>query len=111
MGAGVVVAAAAAAKRRRIEQILDGFRLAGATAPERSRSLAELGLAEGAEMDELVRTGVICAGHQRSMWYLNEAAFIALRNSRPRQTFRVLVAVVAAVLAILVGVLAFQAGR
>jgi hypothetical protein len=111
MGAGAVVAAAAAAKRKARECILDGFRLAGATAPERARSLAELGLTQGNEMEELMRAGVICAGTQGSTWFLNEAAVIALRDSRPRTILRVLLAVVVALLAILVGALAYRTGR
>ena len=36
MGTGAVIAAAAAAKRRRTNVILDAFRLADATAPDRA---------------------------------------------------------------------------
>jgi len=110
MGASVA-AAAAAAKRRQRERILDGFRLADATAPDRARSLAALGLDDDGEMEELMRDGVICSGHQRSTWYLNEAAFIALRDSRPRQVLRVVLAIVVAVLVILVGAFAYMSGH
>ena len=111
MGAGAVVAAAAAAKKKRREHILDVFRVAGATAPERARSLAEIGLAESFELDELMRAGVICSGQQRSTWYLDEASFIALRDTRQGQAVRIVLVVVLAVLAILAGVLSFGAGR
>jgi hypothetical protein len=111
MAGGAVVAAAAAAKRKHREHIVDGFRLADATAPDRSRSLQEIGLTQDGELDELIRAGVICAGHQRSTWYLNEAAFIALRDSRPRRARRIVLAVVLALLAILVAVLSYRTGR
>jgi hypothetical protein len=111
MGAGAVVAAAANAKRKARARILDAFRLAGATAPERARSLAEIGLTQDREMEELMGAGVISSGAQRATWYLNEAAFIALRDARPQQIVRVLLALVLAVLVILVGVLAYRSGH
>ena len=111
MGGGAVVAAAAAAKKKRRERIVDGFRLADATAPDRSRSLAEIGLTQDIEFEELMRAGVICTGRQNSTWYLNEAAFIALRDSRSRQALRIVLVVILAFLAFLVGVLGYQTGR
>ena len=104
MAGGAVVAAAAAARRQRLERVLDGFRVAGATAPERGRSLANLGLAPSAEVEELMRAGVIVAGDQRSTWYLNEGAYVAFRDSRPRrQGLRVALAVALALLAAVLG--------
>ena len=111
MGGGAVVAAAAAARKKRREHIVDGFRLADATAPERSRSFAEIGLAEGFELDELMRAGVIRAGGEKGTWYLNEAALIAFRDSRQRQAIRIVLVVVLALLAVLVGLLSFQSSR
>jgi hypothetical protein len=111
MGGGAVVAAAAAARKKRLEHILDGFRVADATAPERSRSLADIGLDQDAQMNELMRAGVVCGGHQRSTWYLNEAAFIAQRDSRARQALRIVLVAVLAVVVILVGVVAYRSGR
>jgi hypothetical protein len=110
-GGGAVVAAAAAARKKRRERIIDGFRIADATAPERSRSLTEIGLSEGGELEDLMRAGVICPGRQKSTWYLNEAAFIGWRDSGSRQNLRVLLVVALAVLAILMGVLASRVGR
>lgn len=106
-----MIAAAAAAKRKRRERIVDSFRLADATAPERSRSLAELGLAQEGELDELMRAGVICTGSQKSTWYLDEAAYIALRDSRPRQALRIVLVVILALLVIVLGVVSFRSGR
>ena len=111
MAGGAVVAAAVAAKRQRREHIVDGFRLADATAPDRSRSLAEMGLTQDGELDELMRAGVICAGRERETWYLNEAAFIALRDSRSLPALRIALAIVLAVLAIAVGLLSYRTGR
>ena len=111
MAGGAVVAAAASARRQRLNRVLDGFRVAAATAPERARSLADLGISPSAEVDELMRAGVINAGSQRSTWYLNEAAYIAFRDVRPRMALRVTLAIVLALLAALVGLLSATVGR
>ena len=103
--AGGAIVAAAAARRQRLEHVLDGFRLAGATAPERAQPLPDLGLSPSAELDELMRAGVINAGRQRSSWYLNEAAYVAFRDARPRRVLRVTLAIVVALLALLLGLL------
>lgn len=108
---GAVVAAAAAARKKRRDRIIDGFRIADATASERSRTLAEIGLSEGGELEELVRAGVICPGREKSTWYLNEKAFIGWRDSDSRQSLRIVLVVALAVLAILMGVLASRLGR
>jgi hypothetical protein len=42
MAGGAVVAAAAAAHAKRIQNVVDAFRLAEATSPDRSRALTEV---------------------------------------------------------------------
>jgi hypothetical protein len=103
MAGGVVIAAAA--RKQRLDRVLDAFRLADATDLERGRPLAELGLAPNAEIDELMRAGVISAGRKRSSWYLNEGAYIAFRDARPRRALRITLAIVVALLAALLGLL------
>ena len=110
-GGGAVVAIAAAAHARRVQEVTDAFRLAGATAPERAQSLAALGLTHAAAVDELARAGVLVAGPGRETWYLSEAAVVARRDAPvPRRMLVVLVIVLLATMAILVGVLLANRG-
>lgn len=85
-----MIAAAAAAKQRRTNAILDAFRLAGATAPERAASTEGMGLSSSRELDDLVTSGVIVAGSRSGTWHLNEAAYVAHRDARPARALRVL---------------------
>lgn len=112
MGTGAVIAAAAAAKRRRTNAILDAFRLAGATAPERATSTADLGLSGSSELDDLMTRGVIVAGSRGGTWYLSEAAFVEYRDERPARAMRVLSLVLVALTilgaALLIGIVEQQ---
>lgn len=92
MGTGAMFAAAAvaAAKRRRTNAILDAFRLASATTPERAASAEILGLSGTDEFDDLVTSGVIAAGSRAGTWYLSEAAYVQHRDARPARALRVL---------------------
>ena len=104
MGGGAVVAAAAAARRRRITHILDAFRVAGATAPDRARLLADLLPGPNAEFESLARDGVLVATARGDSWYLDERAYVAWREAgNSRRTRAALIAVLVA-LAILLGV-------
>ena len=105
MAGGAVVAAAAAAQRRQREHVLDTFRVASATTADRAQSLADLQLAPSSAIDELTRAGVLRAGRSRATWYLDEAAYITFRDARSRWALRVVLALVLAVLALLIGVL------
>lgn len=82
MTAGAVVAAAAAARRQRLQRVLDAFRIADATAPERARTLASLGMSDSAELTHLIDAGVVAAGRTQGSWYLNEGAYVAHRDAR-----------------------------
>jgi hypothetical protein len=97
----------AAAHAQRVQAITDTFRLAGATAPDRARSLAALALQDTAETAELARAGVLVAGDRPHTWYFSEAAAVARRDVGGRTTRRVLVValLLTAVLALLAGVL------
>ena len=103
MGGGAVIAAAAAARRRRRREVLDGFRIAGATAPDRARRVDELGLNESRELAELVESGVLLQGPRRDSWYLDEAAYVAHRDARELRPVRAMVVI--AVILVLVGLL------
>ena len=80
--AGGAVVAAAAAQRQRMQRVLDAFRIRNATTPEAARSLADLGVTPGREVDELTRAGVLRSGRERESWYLDEAAYINYRDAR-----------------------------
>jgi len=83
MGGGAVVAIAAAARQRRIEEIVDAFRLADATMPERAVSCAAIGVdGTRSELEDLVRDGVLARGLRADTLYVNERAYIARRIAR-----------------------------
>jgi hypothetical protein len=103
MGGGAVVAAAAAARQRRMREILDGFRIGGATAPERARRVDELGLTDSRELAEFVESGVLIRGPRNDTWYLDEVAYVAHRDAKVTRPVRVLVAL--GVMLLLLGVL------
>ena len=91
-GAIIAIHAAAAAKAR--TSVLDAFRVRGATAPERSLGLAELGLDAGnAALIEMVKSGVVRGVDSRGRatvigdemarpetFYLDEPTVIAHRD-------------------------------
>lgn len=107
MGGGAVVAAAAAAHKRRTQFILDAFRTADATAPDRARSLEQLGVIENIELDQLCRAGVVLEGSEPGSWYLSETAYIANRANAARRVGRVAI-VLAVVLVLFVAVLLYS---
>lgn len=110
-GGGAVVAIAAAAHARRIREVTDAFRLAGATAPERARPLDALGVTQASAVDELARAGVLVPGPGPDTWYLSEAAVIARRDRRvPRRVLVVLVLLLVATMALLLGTLMASRG-
>ena len=105
IGANVAIMAAAAAAQRR-QRVLDVFRVAGATAPERAKSLGELGLPLDATLEGCIEAGVVRLGKREGELWLDEAAYVSRRDARPSRTaVRVVMAVLLAVLAIALGVM------
>lgn len=101
MTTGALIAASASAGRaRRIGAVLDAFRVADATAPDRARSLQALGLEEGTEIVVLARQGVLVHDPGSDAWYLSESAYIAQRDVRPKRAVRLLLILIAIALAI-----------
>ena len=92
-GAMIAIHAAAAAAKARSD-VLDAFRVRGATAPDRARPLYDLGLAlDNAALREFFAAGIlrgvdargraVMAGEMSGAgdrFYLDEAAFIAERD-------------------------------
>jgi hypothetical protein len=62
-----------------MEEVTDAFRRAGATAPGRARSLADLGVPDAEAADALARAGVLVRGPSADTWYVDEAALAARR--------------------------------
>ena len=106
-GGGSLVAVLVAAQAQRTRAVMDAFRLADATAPDRARTLDALGIAHTAEVEQLAQQGVLVAGPRRGSWYLSEAAVVARRRAaRPHRTvLLVIVVLLAALGAGLVGLL------
>ena len=101
MGAGAWIAIAAAARARRIAQVLDAFRVAGATAAERARPLEPLGLESDPELTTLARAGVLVHDTAMGGWWLDESAWIRHRDQRPpRKAVKLLLGFIAFMLAL-----------
>ena len=116
-------AAASAAKAR--TRVIDAFRLRGATAPERARPLAELGLAsDDRALGAYIASGVIrgvdprgrpaVIGYEHSRiegYYLDEGAYMAERDrgGGGLRRSRVLLVIVGILLVLLVLPLVFLA--
>ena len=81
-GGGAAVAAIAAARQRRIQEIVDAFRLADATAPDRARSLETLALSETGELKSLIVDGILMPGHREGTYYLSEVGYIYQRDDK-----------------------------
>ena len=99
-GGGAVVAAVAAARARRVRDVMDAFRLADATAPERARSLDEIGIAAPAEVAMLSEAGIVVQDPRSGGWWLSEQAYIAYRDQQPKKAIRVLLVFIAVALVI-----------
>ena len=91
MGAAV----AAAAMRRREQEVIDDFRAAGATSPERAQSYTALGFGETLAVRRLRNRAVIREASP-GVYYLDEEVWAAVRRSRHR-----LLGVVISILALL----------
>lgn len=89
-GGGAVVAAMAAARAQRVRDVMDAFRLADATAPDRARSLDEIGIAAPGEVAMLSEAGIVLQDPRTGGWWLSERAYIAHRDRQPKKAVRVL---------------------
>jgi hypothetical protein len=96
-----------AAHAQRVQAVMDAFRLAGATDPDRARTLAALAVRHAAEAEELARGGVLLPGPGRDTWYLSEAAVVARRgpDARPARSVVIVIMLLVALGALAVGVL------
>ena len=79
MGAAV----AAAAMRRREQEVIDDFRAAGATSPDRAQSYAAIGLGDTLALRRLRNRAVIREAAP-GVYYLDEEVWAAVRRTRLR---------------------------
>ena len=101
VGANVAIMAAAASSARARQRVLDAFRVAGATAPERARPLAELGLTLDSTLEACVNAGVVRRGKRDGELWLDESAYIARRDGGERKAAKAVVIVSLIALALL----------
>jgi hypothetical protein len=79
MGAVVI----AAAMRRREQEVIDDFRGAGATSPDRAQSLAAIGLDDSLAVRRLRKRAVVREAAP-GVYYLDEEVWTAVRRTRMR---------------------------
>ena len=79
MGAAV----AAAAMRRREQEVIDDFRAAGATSPDRAQSYTAMGLGDTLALRRLRNRAVIREAAP-GVYYLDEEVWAAVRRTRLR---------------------------
>lgn len=75
--------AVAAVMRRREQEVVDDFRAAGATSPERAQSYTALGFGESLALRRLHNRAVIREAAP-GMFYLDEEVWAAVRRTRRR---------------------------
>lgn len=105
MTGGAFVAIAAAAHAKRVQDVVDAFRLADATAPARARSLADLAVVRDGVVDELSRANVLVPGAQAGTWYLSETAVVARRDAQSHTGRNVVLGVLVGIAVVLGGLL------
>ncbi|HEV7389550.1 MAG TPA: hypothetical protein VGN73_13140 [Gemmatimonadaceae bacterium] len=95
---------AAAAMRRREQEVIDDFRAAGATSPERAQAYEAIGLGETLAVRRLRNRAVIREGAP-GVYYLDEEVWSAVRRTRHRllATFLAILAVL--LLGVLLGII------
>ena len=64
--------------------MVEAFRAAGATAPDRARRLDEVLTGHAGEVGRLAEAGVLAAGPGEGRWYLDEATHAAWQEARRR---------------------------
>lgn len=99
MGAGAAVAII----RHRESEVVEDFRLVGATSPTGARSLADIGIGESRAFERLCEREVI-RQPTPGCYYVDEAAWEAIRRNRRRMGIIVLITTVLVGLAIVFGI-------
>ncbi|HEX6628010.1 MAG TPA: hypothetical protein VF105_08655 [Gemmatimonadaceae bacterium] len=97
-------AAAAAILRRREQQVIDDFRAAGATSPERAQSYTAIGLGDSLAIRRLRNRAVIREAAPGT-YYLDEEVWAAVRRTRQRLVIMMLSIIAILAIAALLGVI------
>jgi hypothetical protein len=102
MNGGAYVAIAASVRARLTQKVIDAFRLADATAPDRARSFEELGVdPRQSIVDDLVRRSVLAHGRRQGTFYVDERGYIAHRDEHRRRSRLAILLVLAIALAVM----------
>jgi hypothetical protein len=106
---GAVIGVIAAASARANADLLERFRVTGATAPDRALPLDQLGVTDSPPLRGYVAANVICSSPMAAdRYYLDEVAYASYRRRRGPP---VVLALVIAGLAILLGVMVAVTSR
>ena len=90
---GAAAAGIVAIRERRYRDIESAFRLGDATAPDRARTIDELGITDLPEAADLAEMGVLKPGARAGTFYLDERALLARNSGRRKRLIFVLIAV------------------
>jgi hypothetical protein len=99
----LMTAAAAAILIRRERELVDTFRTAGATSPEKAVSLSDLNIVGQSVALKRLQRDAVLRETASGLFYLDEPSWTALRGIRRRIVIVMLVVVVAVLLLALIG--------
>jgi len=100
MGAAV----AAAAMRMRERQVIDDFRAAGATSPDRAQSYTAMGIGETLAVRRLRNRAVIREASPGA-YYLDEEVWAAVRRTRIRMATTLLAILAVVLIGVMLGII------
>lgn len=95
-------AAVAAVMRRRELEVVDDFRAAGALSPTTAQAYTSIGLGESLALKRL-RDRAVIREAAPGAYYLDEEVWAAVRRTRRRIAFVIIVALAALLLGVLMG--------
>ena len=97
-------AAVAAILRKREQEVIDDFRAAGATSPDRAQSYTAIGLGDSLAIKRLRNRAVIREASPGT-YYLDEEVWAAVIRTRRRLVLTVLSIISLALLGVLLGII------
>ena len=100
MGATVV----AAMMRRKEQEVIDDFRAAGATSPDRAQSYTAIGLGESLAVKRLHNRAVIREAAP-GKYYLDEEVWAAVRRTRQRLVMALMLILAVFLVGVLAGII------
>jgi hypothetical protein len=100
MGAPVI----AAVMRRKEQEVIDDFRAAGATSPERAQSYTAIGVGESLAVKRLHSRAVI-RETAPGVYYLDEEVWAAVRRTRQRLMLTIILILAVFLVGVLVGII------